>query len=105
MPLFPITVVSIGCSSVFAFLLLLSYYCLSVQFFLGCAFVRMQTKNDAEKCITQLHNCMTLPVSSRVVLTKLLNIFILLENYFGILQSGVLVLGSLFAPPRYHTVV
>ena len=62
-----------------------------MQFFLGCAFVRMQTKNDAEKCITQLHNCMTLPVSSRVVLTKLtlfLNIFILLENYFGILQSG-----------------
>ena len=31
--------------------------------FLGCAFVRMQTKSDAEKCIVQLHNSMTLPVS------------------------------------------
>ena len=30
---------------------------------LGCAFVRMQTKSDAEKCIVQLHNSMTLPVS------------------------------------------
>jgi len=63
-----------------------------VAIFLGCAFVRMQTKNDAEKCIAQLHNCMTLPVSSLVVLTKLI-------TFVGESQN-VLVLGSLLAPPR-----
>ncbi|XP_065912893.1 CUGBP Elav-like family member 3-B isoform X2 [Dysidea avara] len=37
----------------------------------GCAFVRMQTKNDAEKCITQLHNCMTLPGCNGAIQVKI----------------------------------
>ena len=38
-------------------------YCFVKISLLGCAFVRMQTKADAEKCIVQLHNTMTLQVS------------------------------------------